>query len=48
MLWERGLLRENGFGRLQGQHGLLHGLSVELCEGVSDGDWERTVRLISR
>ncbi len=47
-LWDGGLVHENGFGRLERQHGLLHRLTLELCDGVSAGDWKSTARVVYR
>lgn len=48
VLSEYGLIPLSTTARLDRQHGVLHGLTVELCDGVSSGDWESTVRVVSR
>ena len=48
MLVSQGLIDAESKSHLHAEHSDLKGLTLQLCDGVNDADWERTMRVVSR
>jgi len=48
MLIRCGLIDSHGEAHLHREHGELKELTLELCDGVGAGDWEKALRVVAR
>jgi hemerythrin-like domain-containing protein len=47
-LIEHGLMDQDAEANLHREHGQLKDLTLELCAGVEEGDWEKALRVVAR
>jgi len=48
VLVEQGLIDSEREAHLHDEHSHLKDLTLELCDGVSEGDWEKAMRVVAR